>query len=252
MKKFLLFAVLALALTSCMSVQKKGGLGAPESVSRPVDAFTAVRVEGAIDVEYEQGRDRSVTVCCPQSCLERVETVVSDGVLVVRYNSGEKNVLRDLNSLDIKVRVTSPDLVAVTVLGSGDFECEKPLDTDRLSLVLKGSGDIDFKSVTCDNLQLRVEGSGDLVVDKADALRADVSLLGSGDVKVGLKNTRQTGIALVGSGDIVVDFDQCGVADSKLVGSGDITLSGTLGRLNQEVSGSGDMNTGRLRLNPVK
>lgn len=252
MKKFLLLAVLALVLTSCVSVQKKGSLGAVESANRQVDAFTAVRVEGAIDVEYEQGKDRSVTVSCPQSCLSRVETEVSDSVLIVRYNSGEKDILRDLNNLSIKVRVTSPDLVAVTVMGSGDFECEKPLDTDWLSLVLMGSGDIGFKSVTCDDLELVCKGSGDVKVDKADALRADVSLQGSGDVKVGLKNTRQTSVALVGSGDIVVDFDQCGVADSKLVGSGDITLSGTLGRLNQNVSGSGDMNTGRLKLGAAK
>lgn len=252
MKKFLLFAVLAFALVSCMSAQKGGRSASVTRADRPVGKFKAVRVEGAVDVVYAQGKDCSVSVVAPQSYLSRVMTEVKDGVLVVRFKSGMMDLLRDMDDQAIRVRVTSPDLVAVSVVGSGDFECERPLDTDRLSLLVRGSGDIDFRSVICDDLTLRVDGSGDIEVDKADALRADASVRGSGDVKLRLKNTRKTSVELAGSGDVEVDFEQCGVADCLLTGSGDITLSGTLELLNQNVRGSGDLHTALLRLHPVK
>ena len=69
---------------------------------------------------------------------------------------------------------------------------------------------------------------------------------GSGDVDLGLNRVGVSTLKVFGSGDIEVKMYDCGTSDCSVFGSGDITLKGTLRSLNQNVKGSGDINTGEL------
>ena len=80
------------------------------------------------------------------------------------------------------------------------------------------------------------------------ANNANIAIFGSGDVESKLVNVAQTNVHVSGSGDANLDFSDCGDAQVSVTGSGDITLSGQLQTLSKQVSGSGDVNTMKLRL----
>ena len=67
-------------------------------------------------------------------------------------------------------------------------------------------------------------------------------------MKVNLKNARNADASLTGSGDLKVGFDNCGIVNCKLLGSGDIELKGRIRQLNQNSTGSGDIETSGLKV----
>lgn len=211
--------------------------------NRKVGRFVAIRIDGSPTVVYEQGNETKVRVEGGKRYADNIDTFDEDGILVVRQRKGSFNIFNNMRKgTSPVVYVTSPDLVAVKLSGSGDFVCEGPLDTDKLHIFLSGSGDVDFKgAVLCDTLNVVLRGSGDVDIDNVDAMSSFIQLVGSGDIEVKQKNVNTTDIKLVGSGDIKVDMANCRDVDCNLAGSGDITLSGNMkGRLNKAKAGSGD------------
>ncbi len=250
MKKFLLLILAMVLMAGCASANAAGEVEGAGVQIRKVKKFTQIRLEGSVIVRYSQGKDVSVKVKAPSDRMKDVKTYVDGQTLVVSLN-GNNNFVWNLfgsrrNNDVIEVYVSSPDLVGVSLLGSGDFVCSGHLDTDNLGITLRGSGDITFNDIICDNIRTELVGSGDIRLKKVDALNSEVILVGSGDMNISQKNVRKTGIELKGSGDISVSFDNCGALESELKGSGDITLSGRVKSFSKRAIGSGDYHTSRL------
>ena len=113
--------------------------------------------------------------------------------------------------------ISAPSLDEVSLSGSGDLTFDNAYKGKSLSIIRTGSGDTNTKNVSLTgHFKYSVSGSGD----------ADM-----GSVKA--KNA---------------SFSNCGNADVSVTGSGDVTLSGELQTLGKHVSGSGDVDTSRLRL----
>ena len=53
----------------------------------------------------------------------------------------------------MEVYVTSPDLIGVTLKGSGEFISSEKVDSDNLEITLAGSGDILFTEIICDKIK---------------------------------------------------------------------------------------------------
>ena len=230
MKK-IVFAMMAVALlTSCkFDVTKTVTVGPNVEDVRQLKNFERITLMGSLDVKYAQANNFSVKVNGPEDVVKKVETTVEGNMLTVRMKDGNRIIHFGSNdSGNTTVYVTSPDFLGISLMGSGDFLCVKPLDTDTLDIELKGSGDIYFKDVICD--------------------RVNVSLIGSGDVKVGNVKTQQAQLDLIGSGDIEMNFDNSGAVDAQVKGSGDITLKGTVKHMNKQVRGSGDIDTDDLQV----
>ena len=230
MKK-IVFAMMAVALlTSCkFDVTKTVTVGPNVEDVRQLKNFERITLMGSLDVKYAQANNFSVKVNGPEDVVKKVETTVEGNMLTVRMKDGNRIIHFGSNdSGNTTVYVTSPDFLGISLMGSGDFLCVKPLDTDTLTIDLKGSGDIYFKDIICD--------------------RVNVSLIGSGDVKVGNVKTQQAQLDLIGSGDIEMNFDNSGAVDAQVKGSGDITLKGTVKHMNKQVRGSGDIDTDDLQV----
>ena len=232
MKKVLLavLAIGALASCSCHGLRVNWTrTQAHGEETRSVTGFERIELLGSLDVKYMQGDSFSVKVDAPVEVIIDVETRVEGNVLKVNMK-GDGNWINFgvTDSRNVTVYVTSPDFLGITLRGSGDFECQRLLDTDRLDIVLNGSGDIRFDDVICD--------------------RIDVSLVGSGDVDVKNVKTLASSVNLIGSGDIKMAFDDSGTVESNLTGSGDITLSGYVKEYRSNVRGSGDMHTDELKI----
>lgn len=227
------------------------GNGPRVTVARHLKGFERIAVKGSPTVWYTQADSFSVRVEGPEDLVDNILTEVEDKTLTVR-NRGKMGIVNFSlggRSEKLVVHVTSPDLVGVEVSGSGDFRSERRVDTDRMQIQLRGSGDIDFRDIICDRCEVSLIGSGDVEVDRLESRSTDVSLVGSGDVELKQWRVDDTQLALKGSGDISVNFvEGCQRVKCQLAGSGDISLNGSVRQIDQTKSGSGSIKTGKLRV----
>lgn len=254
MKKYLFTAILALMSFLNVTAENKQQV---ERKVKDIKPFERIEIKGSSEVVYTQGDKLSITVKGPKDMVDLVTITTEDGKLTVAQDSesfsynrrttsfGEflGSLLKGFHEEDFCpiVYVTSPDLIEVTLTGSGDFDCKGKLDTDNLNIVLKGSGDIDVEDIICDNIHVMLQGSGDIDIDNVEAISSNYELKGSGDLKITQQRVQKTDISLYGSGDIDVHCSKCKVVNAQLQGSGDIKVYGEVETFNQSAHGSGDI-----------
>lgn len=235
------FAVAMAAVFSCGTVVASANTGAEapvmnvfgvKRVGREVNVkyFSRIEIKGSTDVVFRQtsGGRPQVKIVGNREDVERVK-VSSDGkTLYVSEASSHGGWHFFSGGDEVKVYVSAPDLTAVSITGSADFDAEGKIDTDNLSVFVKGSGDVEMKNVICDNASVQVFGSGDVEIKNLVAQRkADINLKGSGDVKIG--------------------FTKSGHVSCAIYGSGDVELKGRVKSLKKLVRGSGDIDTEKLK-----
>lgn len=246
-------SVVTLLLSSCIFRRTRSWTRSDAplvSENRSVSDFEKIEVNGSPMVYYSQADSVSVIVKGPKDLVENIQTDVSGGLLTIRNRGkiGVLNIQLD-DAEEAAVYVTTPDLTAIRLNGSGDFVSHQRIDSDEMEIMLKGSGDIDIRDLICDRCQISLVGSGDLHVDCLEARDVDASLIGSGDMKLNARNVVSTMLALNGSGDIEADFQRgCKRLDCNLRGSGEISLSGQIEHFNAQKSGSGDVDSHKLTI----
>ena len=212
--------------------------------------FEKISLAGPYDVIYTQGNDYSIQVVGSERNVKLVSLEVNHGTLTIRpkrniTSSFHLGLLKKTDNVVIKV--TSPDLIAATVTGSGSFKAPRQVDTDNLVLTLTGSGDMQFNDVICDNYSAKLTGSGDVDIKKIVAQTAVITVLGSGDLEVNQYHVKKTKASLRGSGDLDLDCHDCSVVDVELTGSGDISLEGSVQSVVKNARGSGKISDKTVR-----
>ena len=249
-----LLVFVTLALCSCSTSGLKVTYATDTdavSQSRGLKGFDRVEVNGSPTVYYQQTDSFSVRVKGPKDVVDNIITEVEGNTLTIR-NKGKIGVFNVTMGGDnnLAVYVTSPDLIGVSLNGSGDFISKNHVDTDVMDIRLKGSGDIEFTDVLCDRCDIELIGSGDLDVKHLDTRETSATLVGSGDIEIRQMNAANTQISLRGSGDIDVEFvSGCGSVNAELQGSGDIKLKGQVKHFDMHKRGSGDIDASALRVN---
>lgn len=183
-----------------------------------ISDFDQIAVSGSLDVTYTQQSGKpKVEIYTSDNIVDLLDIYVKNGKLNLGF---KKNVKVSYNKLEI--RVTSEDLNAVNVAGSGDFKFTNGLKTDQLKMNVAGSGDITASNIQCSQeFTANVAGSGDIECKQLKAADMDISVAGSGDLKI--EN------ALVTS------------ANASVAGSGTVKISGSADKANYSVAGSGDL-----------
>ena len=183
-----------------------------------ISDFNQIAVSGSLDVTYTQQSGKpKVEIYTSDNIVDLLDIYVKNGKLNLGF---KKNVKVSYNKLEI--RVTSEDLNAVNVAGSGDFKFTNGLKTDQLKMNVAGSGDITASNIqSSQEFTANVAGSGDIECKQLKAADMDISVAGSGDLKI--EN------ALVTS------------ANASVAGSGTVKISGSADKANYSVAGSGDL-----------
>lgn len=249
MKRMIMMTLAILvASTSLWAAKSPKGTEAMKTEVRKVASFEKISITGSVDVVYKQGNTQSVKVVAPARIINKITTSVANRTLEIGLKSNSFNGFNFYSDDDVKVYVTSPDLIGVFIKGSGDFEAKSKIDSDNFALSIMGSGDTDIDYLICDNFRVELRGSGDVEIDHLRCATSSISLRGSGDIEISQDRVKNTNIELYGSGDIKVKSANCGVINCRVLGSGDVSLSGSATQLNQSVRGSGDISTSGLRL----
>lgn len=227
------FVLAAVAISSCTISFKKGSRKGQRvkvvNKDVKVQSFEKVQIAGAFDVTYSQGDSSTVRIEAPEDALKNIDVYTDGETLYIGPKT--KNLLFSLKSLNrnykIYVYATSPDLTSVEVAGSGEFDVNGHLDTDKLELSIAGSADMKFADVICDELDATIAGSGDIKINKLVSGKADFSIAGSGDVDAKNIDCGELSVSIAGSGDMKFS-GRTKKYDESIAGSGKIEASGLI------------------------
>ena len=258
MKKAIILFVAFMAIVSMSSCRIEKVYGSSDDVlthKLNLKGFTSVSNAGSCDVHFTQSPTYKVPLKASQRWYDSHAISVEDGTLVIRgKGSGQKQKGVSVINMtghdgSAEIWISAPSLEAVSMSGSGDFTLDSNFKGKDLTVSVRGSSVVKMKDITLSgNFEYTVSGSGDVEMGTVKANNANIAIFGSGDVESKLVNVAQTNVHVSGSGDANLDFSDCGDAQVSVTGSGDITLSGQLQTLSKQVSGSGDVNTMKLRL----
>lgn len=264
MTKMFIVAVAAIMFTACdgCAVNTNNNSNAAENaletkaskkgmtVSRKLKYFNSINVNVPCDVYFTQGNASKARIVGTQEAISQLRFVVDrNGQLSISSKKTYNNLFSDCNTENLKIYLTSVDLIALNLMGAGDFKTLTPIDTDNLNVTMSGAGDIDFeKPVICDNFSVVLRGAGDIDFKSVETRKASVELYGTGDIDVNLHKVASTDISVKGTGDVDVNFDRCGSASCSLYGTGDIELSGSLRSFSQKKYGTGSIDSEKLKI----
>ncbi len=231
MKKSLICALAAAILPVFSCAGEKYVL----TEERRVDPFDAIDAKGSFDVQYTQSETYLLLVEGDEECVHGLVTESIGGTLFLHMDDSRK-----WRNVKVKVVVYAPDIIKVSMSGSGDYE-EEGIHVSPSPLVynIAGSGDIELENIQCLGLNVKVSGSGEFDCKKASVKgETNLAVLGSGDVGVKTLDGQDVNISIKGSGDVAVN-GKAGKVDVVISGSGSAE-----GRLRHQeftsrVSGSG-------------
>lgn len=144
-------------------------------------------------------------------------------------------------------------LDGVTINGSGTIKSDSQIRLgDKINLCVNGSGDIKLRSAVTTSLTATVNGSGDIKLKDTSVSKLSVSVNGSGDVDL-TGNTTATELecAVSGSGDIDIKALNADKLSAGVYGSGDIEIAGKAISATYTVTGSGDVDCDKVKVNSV-
>jgi Putative auto-transporter adhesin, head GIN domain len=190
MRLLVLIGVTALVVAGC-------GGGPTVTQTRDVSPYTAIDVNGGVNIDIVPGDTREVVVTGGEDVIDRVRTVVEDGRLEVSIKDHGIVIGPDPFD-DVRVEVAAGALDTIRVQGAGDLNLGR-VDRDKLSIVVQGGADIDA-SGTVDDLRLEIQGAGDADLGELEARRAVVRVEGAGDAELNVSD--ELDVSVEGAGDV--------------------------------------------------
>lgn len=216
-----------------------GSFAADPQETRNVSGFTHVALHAPVNVDVVQADSEGLVLEGDPEYIARIETVVEDGTLKIRYASRD----RVWNMAKIRAHVRMKAIEGLAIAGSGDISAPSVRAKD-LRVSISGSGDVRIGTLAADQLSVSISGSGDLsVAGKAD--RTETSIAGSGDLKAAKLESREARISIAGSGDAILWAHD--LVTVSIVGAGDVRYYGDPA-VKKSVMGSGSVK--RLAANP--
>lgn len=246
--KFKLFLLSLLAATVSVAQTKE---------TRSVETFTKISFRVPGKLYLRQGSPQKVEIEGDSEVLEKIETRVESGRLIVGneekwfnwtwHNDDKVNVYVTVKDIDAISVSGSGDLIAETKLTGSDFDLKVSGSGSLLAEIdangdieadVSGSGDINLKG-KCRNYDSDVSGSGKVNLSIAIADRATFGVSGSGKIlATGTAQSVKTSIS--GSGKVLaanLEADKCEV---RISGSGDVEIN-VKNELDASISGSGSV-----------
>ena len=202
--------------------------------------FDKISISLPMDIEYAYG-EPSVVIFCDDNVYEYIDVKCNDNVLLLAM-SNEKAYLRNCK---LKARISSPELDAITLSGSGSFEADG-IQAAEFEVTVAGSGEVSLASLKVDSLQVTVAGSGDVDLDEAESCNMDLIVTGSGDIEVNGVKTDNLELCIAGSGDITIEGNDAGNVAGTVMGSGCISIAGKAQKASFSLAGSGTVEHNRF------
>jgi hypothetical protein len=235
----LLVLALALAVGAAWFALNRGhvgGSGAVTTDTRPVPAFTRIRIDGTADVTLVQGSTPSVSVEASSRSLRSIETDVRDGTLTIRGAAQGRwwSFLRGGAARTPRIVVTFSKLEAIEAAGSVTVRADE-LKVERLAI--SASGTATLRVAGLEARSFSIDGSGAVKAEIAGrAIEQSISVSGACDYRAAGLASEQARIAVSGAGRVVVNAAK--TLDVEISGAGTVDYLGNP-EVTKKVSGAG-------------
>lgn len=246
MKQFVMMALVAVMMTSCMSVNI-GNSAKDDTPTQVPEAnkvtamqpFDEVSIAGGFNVFYEQGDSHSVRIEAPETAINEMTVYVKGDELRIRQ-SVKKNTF---SFSKVKIFVTSPDIKSIELAGSGMFAAKNRINVSGdLDAEVAGSGSILLVDVACKEVEMSIAGSGNIEIGRITPQNASAKIAGSGNIILEEMTCAEFDIEIAGSGDVNCANITADDVHTEIAGSGDVNLTGMVKNHTKSVAGSGKVN----------
>jgi len=227
MKRIVVSTLAAVSLLLCNSFRLPD---MPKEDVRKLDTFTGIGISVHADVYYSPGNTHEIRIEGEARDVDDLITEVEDGFLQIKYEDWK------IKRSKLTIHVTSSELEAVKMSGSGLFEAASPIAADEMELAISGSGNIVFKKLESDEIGVRISGSGDVILESGSADELDLRISGSGKMDAESFEVNEFSAAISGSGSARITAKED--LEVKISGSGKVYYHGNP-RVNSVSSGSG-------------
>ncbi len=193
------------------------GKGPVKTETRNVSDFHGIELNLSGDVEVRVADQFSVEVQAQENLLPLLKTEVENGQLRIYF---DENVS---NSDNLKILVSGPSFDNLNVAGSGKITVTTPIQSERMTAAISGSGDLIIQQATFGALECSISGSGGMELG-GTANATEIHISGSGDVNAKQLTSNELRAEIAGSGSVTANVVQVLKAD--IAGSGDIFYTG--------------------------
>jgi hypothetical protein len=188
------------------------GSGKSAKESRTVSGYTKIEAHGGLNITYRQSRGYSLTLTADNNIIPIITTTVSGNSLMISTKKSYSS------SLPISIDISSPELEAIYIDGSGDVTLND-IAINKLAIELNGSGKVSATGSVTD-LDIKISGAGNIDSQALDAKNVSAHITGSGDLKVTAHDKLRAEI--LGTGDITY-FGNPKTIEKNITGVGDIS-----------------------------
>ena len=209
---FFIFVLFLGILTNVDKIFVEGNKDLKKEV-REVNGFEAIASSGDFKVIVKYGDTYSLLVKAESNLLPYIETEVVDSTLKIRT----RGIRSLMGNYPVEVFITTPVLKDLFLSGSGMITTGRFV-SDRFSILISGSGDIDTK-INTGFMKAYVSGSGNIFLD-GEAKAGRFLIAGSGKIKSFQSQQRSCEAVIFGSGNIFVNTLE--TIDARISGSGNI------------------------------
>ena len=218
--------------------------------------FKAIEVDVEADVYYTQNDGDKCDVRLDYSSIddsdmmrqlkEKVRVAYRDGGIVIGIHGKLAGVNNMRQGKRLKIYITSPDIVAITMEGVGTFNTEN-INTDTLKIDNEGVGSVNIGKLLANKVTLDNEGVGSVRIKEVQVDALSIDNEGVGSVSVDNHKGKIVKIVNEGVGNVTAKVD-CQFMDAKLEGVGSIKLSGVTRQFTHSKDGVGSINISDLKI----
>jgi hypothetical protein len=233
---------LALAFSGCqiieaeLNAERIRGTGNVIQEKRDVSGFTEVRLASVGELSLTQGTRESLTIEAEDNILPRIETVVQNRILQIRYqnNDWQKNVVP---TRPIKFFLTVKNISGMELSGAGSITSAN-INTDNHTISSSGAGSVKIGSLTAQSLTANLSGIGGCeLAGKINSQNVVIS--GTGSYNAPDMESQNTTIIISGAGSSTVWSTSS--LNVTISGAGSVSYYGSP-NVSKTVSGIGSIN----------
>lgn len=224
---FILLLLSALMSACKMPVNGEGKL---VKQSRETESFSKIELSIPARVTVIIADSSSIVVVAQPNLQEYILTEKKGETLTIESS----RLLKPTKPVEIIITCSPQE--ALTVNGSGEIFIINSFKSEKLRLIINGSGEI-HAHVNARKIISEINGSGDVYLD-GDAEVHSLEINGSGKMFAENMITEKYNIEINGSGDAKIHASS--KLDVKLTGSGDIRYKGQP-KIESEIIGSGEV-----------
>lgn len=222
--------VAAVAFTSCKGKPVQGD-GNVISHEIPIDIYSEIKVEGAIDIVYNAKPDEAayLRIEADDNIIPLIDVKVKGRTLTVKARES-------INPSRFILYTHSPSLKYIESKGASNIKLQGAVAGDELKIEMKGTGNFTADNLIYDKAEFQLKGAGNMEMG-GQAHKAKIEISGTGDVKAAELTVNELEANIKGAGNIELNaLDKLSI---DIKGKGNVSYKGNPQITKQNIKGAG-------------